>query len=91
MKTDRRENAKFIVTTNFKDRFASYITTSYRNMFSLGLTVISRVFVADLSTCLFAGKDTAQKLFCSNPKIPCPANKRSAAETLKQEVKSVKS
>ena len=27
-----------------------------------GLTVISRVFVADLSMCLFAGKNTAQKL-----------------------------
>ena len=62
MKTDRRENVKFIVTTNFKDRFVSYITTSYRDMFSLGLTVISRVFVADLSMCLFAGKHTAQKL-----------------------------
>ena len=62
MKTDRRENVEFIVTTNFKDRFASYITTSYRDMFSLGLTVISRVFVADLSMYLFAGKDTAQKL-----------------------------
>ena len=62
MKTDRRENVKFIVTTNFKDRFASYITTSYRNMFSVGLTVISRVFVADLSMSFFAGKDTAQKL-----------------------------
>ena len=59
MKTDRRDNVKFIVTTNFKDRFASYITTSYRNMFSVGLTVISRVFVADLSMCLFARKDTA--------------------------------
>ena len=62
MKTDRRENVKFIVTTNFKDRFASYITTSYRNMFSLRLTVISRVFVADLSKFLFPGKDSAQKL-----------------------------
>ena len=62
MKTDRRENVKVIVTTNFKDRFASYITTSYRNVFSLGLTVISRVFVADLNMCLFAGKDTAQNL-----------------------------
>ena len=62
MKTDRRENVKFIVTTNFIDRFASYITTSYQNMFSFGLTVISRVFVADLSMCLFARKDTAQKL-----------------------------
>ena len=62
MKTDKTENVKFIVTTNFKDTFASYITTSNRNMFSLGLYVISRVFVADLSMCLLAGKDTAQKL-----------------------------
>ena len=62
MKTDRRENVKVLVTTNVKDRFASYITTSYRNMFFLGLTVIFRVFVVDLSVCLFAGKDTAQKL-----------------------------
>ena len=61
MKTDRRENVKFIVT-NFKDRFTSYITTSYRNMFSLGLSVISKVFIADLSMCLFAAKDIAQKL-----------------------------
>ena len=62
MKTDKRENVKFIVTSNFKDRFASYIRTSYRNMFSLELSVISRDFVADLSMCLFGGKDIAQKL-----------------------------
>ena len=58
MKTDRRENVKFVVI-NFKDRFTSYITTTYSNMFSLGLSVISKVFVADLSMCLFAGKDIA--------------------------------
>ena len=47
MNTDRKENVKFIVT-NFKDRFASYITTTYLNMFSVGLpSVISNVFVAD--------------------------------------------
>ena len=62
MKTDRIENVKFIVTTNFKDRFTSYITTSHWNMFSLGLSVISKVFVADLSMFFFAGKDIAQKL-----------------------------
>ena len=61
MKTDRRENVKFIVT-NSKDRFTSYITTTYPNMFSLRLSVISKVFVADLNMCLFAGKDIAQKL-----------------------------
>ena len=61
MKTDRRENVKFVVT-NFKDRFTSYITTTYSNMFSLGLSVISKVFVADLSMFFFAGKDIAQKL-----------------------------
>ena len=61
MKTDRRENVKFIVT-NFKHRLTSHITTTYPNMFSLGLSVISKVFVAGLSMCLFAGKDIAQKL-----------------------------
>ena len=61
MKTDRRENVKFIVT-NSKDRFTSYITTTYSNMFSLGLSVISKVLVGHLSMCLFAGKDIAQKL-----------------------------
>ena len=44
-------------------------------MFSLGLSVISKVFIADLSMCLFAGKDIAQNYCYSNPKIPCPANK----------------
>ena len=44
-------------------------------MFSLGLSVISKVFAADLSMCSSAGKDIAQNYCCSNPKIPCPANK----------------
>ena len=61
MKTDRTENVTFIVTYS-KDRFTSYITTTYPNMFSLRLSVISKVFVADLNMCLFAGKDIAQKL-----------------------------
>ena len=61
MKTDKRKNVKFIIT-NFKDRFTSYITTSYPNIFSFGLSVISKVFVADLSMYLFAGKYIAQKL-----------------------------
>ena len=61
MKTDRRENVKFIVT-NFKHRLTSHITTTYPNMFSLGLSVISKFFVADLSMCLFTGKDITQKL-----------------------------
>ena len=61
MKTDRRENVKFIVT-NFKHGLTSHITTTYPNMFSLGLSVISKIFVAYLSRCLFAEKDIAQKL-----------------------------
>ena len=61
MKTDRRENVKFIAT-NSNDRFTPYITTTYPNMFSLGLSVISKIFVAYLSRCLFAEKDIAQKL-----------------------------
>ena len=47
MKTDRRGNAKFIVT-NYKGRFTSEITTTYPYMFSFGLSsVISKVCVAD--------------------------------------------
>ena len=65
MKTDRRENVKFIIT-NFKDRFTSHITIAYPNMFSFGLCLLfSKVFVTlllILSMCLVAGKDIAQKL-----------------------------
>ena len=61
MKTNKRKTVKLIIT-NFKDRFTSYITTTYPNIFSFGLSVISKVFVADLSMYLFAGKDIAQKL-----------------------------
>ena len=47
MKTDRRENVKFIIT-NFKDRFTSHVTTAYPNMFSFGLCLLfSKVFVTD--------------------------------------------
>ena len=42
--------------------FTSYITATYSNIFSLGFSVISKIFVSDLSMCLFAGKDIAQKL-----------------------------
>ena len=59
---DIRENVKLIVRTKFKDRFTSYIPTSYRNMFSLGLSGIPKVFVANLSMYLFAEEDIAQKL-----------------------------
>ena len=52
-----------VFVTNYKDRFTSQITTTYPNMFSLGLSfVIFKVFVATLSMCLFAGKDIVQKL-----------------------------
>ena len=45
-------------------------------MFSFGLSsVVSKVFVVTLTMCLFTGKDIAQNYCCSNPKIPCPANK----------------
>ena len=57
----QKRKCNFIVT-NSKDRFTSYITTTYPNMFSLGLFVISKVLVDDLSMCLFAGKDIVQKL-----------------------------
>ena len=72
MKTDTTENVKFIVT-NFKDIFTSYVTTTYPKMFSFGLSsVISKVFVADFEQVFFCWK---KNYCCSNPKIPCPANK----------------
>ena len=60
MKTDGKENVKFIVTS-CKDRFTSQIITTYPNMFSFGLSsVFSKVFVTTLSMCSFAGKDLAR-------------------------------
>ena len=42
-------------------------------MFSFGLSsVISKVFVADFEQVFFCWK---KNYCCSNPKIPCPANK----------------
>ena len=94
MKTDRRENVKFIVT-NLKDRFTSYITTTYPNMFSLGLSVISKVFLADLSMCFFCWERYSTKtivaLILKYLAQQTNTYSKSAAETLKQEVKSVKS
>ena len=53
MKTDGKENVKFIVTS-CKDRFTSQIITTYPNMFSFGLlSVISQVFVNALSMRFF--------------------------------------
>ena len=42
--------------------FLRFLTTNHPNMLSLGLPVISKVFIAYLSMYLFAGKDIAQKL-----------------------------
>ena len=89
MNTDRKENVKFIVT-NFNDRFTSYITTSYPNMFS----VMFKVFCYFEHMFFCWKKYSTKNHCCSNPKIPCPGNKyllKVAAETLKEEVKSVKS
>ena len=77
MNTDRRENVKFIVK-DYKDRFTSYTTTTYSNMFSWGLSsVISKAFVV----VLILNYLSQQTNVCW----------KSAAETLKQDVKSVKS
>ena len=62
MKTDRRENVKFIVT-NFKDRFTSYITTAYSNMFVFFVDyrfLFLRFLLLVMNMSLFAGKDIAQ-------------------------------
>ena len=103
MKTDRRENLKFIVT-NFKDRFTSYITITYPNMFFfldyllflsyfcyylllLKLLLIEHVFVCwkRYST------KTIVVLILKYLAQQTNTYSKSAAETLKQEVKSVKS
>ena len=96
MKTDRRENVKFIVT-NFKDRFTSYITTTYPNMFSFGLSsVISKVFVADFEHVFFCWKRHSTKtivvLILKYLAQQTNTYSKSAAETPKQKpLKSVKS
>ena len=60
MKTDRE---KMFIGTNFKNRFTSYITTTYPNLFSFGLlSVISKAFLADFEHGPVCWKSIAQKL-----------------------------
>ena len=91
---DRRENIKFIVT-NFKDRSTSYITTTYLNMFSFGLlSVCSKVFVTDFEHVFVCWKRYSTKtivvLILKYLAKETNTYSKPAAETLKQEVKSVK-
>ena len=94
MKTDRIENVKFIVT-NCKDRFTSYITTNYP-YFSFGLSpVICKVFVADSEHVFVCWKRYSTE-FIADLILKYLAQQtntfpKSAAEALKQEVKSFKS
>ena len=94
MKIDRRENVKFVVS-NLKDRFTSYITTTYPNMFSFGLlSVISKVFVADFEHVYVCWKRYSTKvvivLILKYLAKETNTYSKPAEETLKQEVKSVK-
>ena len=87
MKTERRENVKFIVT-NYKDRFTSQITTTYPNMFSLGLSfVIFKVFVADFEHVSFCWKRYSTKtivvIILKHLAQQTKTYSKSAAETLK--------
>ena len=87
MKTDRKENVKFIVT-NCKDRFTSQIITTYPNMFSFGLSsVISKVFVADFEHVFFCWKRYSTKtivvLILKYLAQQTNTYSKSAAETLK--------
>ena len=88
MKTDRRENIKFIVT-NYKDRFTSKITTTYLNMFSFGYSsVISKVFVANFEHVFFCWKrhSTETIVILILKYLPQQTNtysKSAAVETLK--------
>ena len=91
---DRRENIKFIVT-NFKDRSTSYITITYLNMFSFGLlSVVSKVFVTDFEHVFVCWKRYSTKtivvLILKYLAKETNTYSKPAAETLKQEVKSVK-
>ena len=91
---DRRENIKFIVT-NFKDRSTSYITITYLNMFSFGLlSVVSKVFVTDFEHVFVCWKRYSTKtivvLILKYLAQQTNTYSKPAAETLKQEVKSVK-
>ena len=95
MKTHTRENVKFIVT-NFKDIFTSYVTTTYPKMFSFGLSsVMSKVFVADFKHVFVWWKRYSTKtiaiLILKYLAQKTNTYSKSATETLKQEVKSVKS
>ena len=94
---DRRQNVKFIVT-NFKDRFTSYITTAYSNMFFFfcGLSfLIFKVFITGYEYVFVCWKRystiTIVALILKYLAQQTNTYSKSAAETLKQEVKSVKS
>ena len=98
MKTDRRENLKFIVT-NFKDRFTSYITITYPNIF-FGLSAISKLFLLFLKLLLIEHVFVCWKRYSTKTIVvlilkylaqQTNTYSKPAAETLKQEVKSVKS
>ena len=95
MKTDRRGNVKLIVT-NYKDRFRSWITTTYPYMFSFGLSsVMSEVFVADSEHVFVWWKRYRTKtivvLILKYLAWQTSIYLKSAVEALKEDVKSDKS
>ena len=95
MKTNRRENVKFMVR-NIKDRFTSYIATIFPNMLSFELSsVISKVFAADYEHVFVCSKRYSTKaivvLILKYLAQKTNTYSKSVAETLKQEVKSVES
>ena len=94
MKTDRRGNVKFIVTS-YKDRLTSWITTTYPYIFSFGLSsVISKVFVVDFEQVFVSWKRYRTKpivvLILKYLAQQTSTYSKSAVETLKEDVKSAK-
>ena len=95
MKTDRRENVKFMVR-NIKDRLTSYIATIFPNILSFELSsVISKVFAADFEHAFVCSKRYSTKaivvLILKYLTQKTNTYSKLVTETLKQEVKSVKS
>ena len=93
MKTERGENVEFIVK-NCKDRFISSFTTAYPNMFSFGRQLFLR-FLLLFEYVFVCWKRYSTKailaLIMKYLNQQTNTYSKSVVETLKQEVKSVKS
>ena len=93
MKTERGENVEFIVK-NCKDRFTSSFTTAYPNMFSYGRLLFLRfLLLFEYVFVCWKRYSTKAILALIMKYLDQQTNtySKSVVETLKQEVKCVKS